>query len=372
VSEPEPTGLGHGWISGVLSIVLGILGLGGVFCLLYPERLTTPTLRELYPVPLMRALIHFILVASFAAGSISIVLRRRKTMGIAGVGLATLAVLLGGWDIPIEGDFRQRGYLGLDWFLLNLLALALVFVPMERLFARLREQGIFRAGWRTDAVHFFVSHLLVQVSVFLTLLPSKVFFAWAVSERLHRAVASQPYLLQFVEIILVADLAEYWVHRAFHRVPWLWRFHAVHHSCERMDWLASARLHLVDIAATRALTFLPLYLLGFASGPIFAYLVFVSFHAIFIHANVNFDFGRLERWVATPRFHHWHHGAEPRAVDKNFAIHLPWLDRLFGTYLLPGKEWPAVYGIAGNPVPENYLAHLVYPFRPDPGGAHAR
>jgi len=368
MTEPEPTGFGEGWISGVLSTLLGTMGLGGVLCLLFPERLTTPSLREIYPVPFMRGLIHFVLLASFTSGWISIVLRRRKALGLSGIGLTTLAVLLGGWEVPIDGPVRSAGYLGLDWFLLNLLVLSLLFVPIERIFARLKEQGIFRQGWRTDLAHFFSSHLLIQVSVFLTLLPAKTFFSWAVNPRFQAAVAAQPYWLQFIEILVVADLTEYWVHRLFHRVPWLWKFHAIHHSCERMDWLAGSRLHLVDIAVTRGLTFVPLFLLGFANGPVFAYLVFVSFHAIFIHANVGIDFGALERLIATPRFHHWHHGAEARAIDKNFAVHLPLLDRLFGTYLLPGKEWPAGYGIAGNPVAENYLNHWVYPFLPSKGG----
>ncbi|KAF0241984.1 MAG: fatty acid [Planctomycetota bacterium] len=68
---------------------------------------------------------------------------------------------------------------------------------------------------------------------------------------------------------------------------------------------------------------------------------------------------------ATPRFHHWHHAAEERAIDRNFAVHLPLLDRVFGTLLLPkGDEWPSVYGIAGNPIPENYFVHAAYPFAP--------
>jgi lathosterol oxidase len=154
------------------------------------------------------------------------------------------------------------------------------------------------------------------------------------------------------------------MHRLEHTVPFLWRFHAVHHSCEKMDWLAASRLHLVDIVVIRAVTFIPLYVLGFANGPIFAYLVFVSFHAIFIHANVNFRFGWLDWVIATPRFHHWHHSAQEEAIDKNFAVHLPMLDKLFGSLHLPRGEWPASYGIAGNPVPESFFVHAVYPFAP--------
>jgi len=191
------------------------------------------------------------------------------------------------------------------------------------------------------------------------MLPAALFFRWATRPWLQDAVGSQPLPLQFVEIVLVADFSQYWVHRAFHRVPWLWRLHAVHHSSETLDWLAGSRLHLIDIIVTRGLSFVPLYVLGFAPTAVYAYLVFVSFLAVFIHANVRFDLGALEWVVATPRFHHWHHAASP--VDKNFAVHLPWIDRLFGTGYLPAGRWPDAYGIAGRPVPEGYWRQLAWP-----------
>jgi lathosterol oxidase len=159
--------------------------------------------------------------------------------------------------------------------------------------------------------------------------------------------------------IALADLFQYAVHRAFHAVPWLWRFHAIHHSSTAMDWLAGSRLHLVDVVATRAASFVPLFLAGIAGPALVGYLVFVSFQAVFLHANVRWRFGPL-RWIlATPEFHHWHHAREP--VDKNFAVHLPCIDRIFGTAWLPGR-FPARYGIAGDPVPEGWRRQLLWPF----------
>jgi lathosterol oxidase len=238
-----------------------------------------------------------------------------------------------------------------------------VFVPLERAFGRLREQRIFRSQWRTDLVHFAMSHLLVQATVLLTLMPATVLFAWAVTPALQHAVQAQPRLVQFVEIVLVADLAQYAVHRAFHRVPWLWRFHAIHHSARAMDWLAGSRLHLVDIVVTRGLSFVPLYLLGFSPPALYGYMVFVAFHAVFIHANVRFRFRAIERLVVTPRFHHWHHADAPEAVDRNFAVHLPFIDALLGTRYFPDERWPQAYGVAGPPVPDGWLRQLVWPFR---------
>jgi len=355
------TRFGSGWISGVFSVAFGVLGFGAVLCLWFPALLTTPEARAIYPMDLVRFIIHLVLVAAFGLGVLSAMLSRRAVLALIGIGLSTIAVLMGGSQVPVEGPVRSSTYAGLDWFLLDVLILALLFVPLERIFARLPAQGIFRRGWATDLAHFATSHLLVQLTVLLTMLPAAIFFRWALSPRLQSAIASQPLLVQFVEVVIVADLSEYVVHRLFHRVPLLWRFHAVHHSSQAMDWLAGSRLHLVDILITRGLSFVPLYVLGFSTPAVYAYLLFVSFHAVFIHANVRFRLGGLEWLLVTPRLHHWHHAAHP--VDKNFAVHLPVIDRLFGTYYGPEQRWPEVYGIEGNPIPDSYVRQLVVPFR---------
>ena len=344
------------------------MGLGAVLCLWFPAVLTTPELREIYDMMLIRALIKLGLLAAFLLGVASLLLKRRKALGLSGIALSGVAALLGGSQVEVATPVARSSHVGLDWFLLNLLVLATVFVPLEQLLARWPEQGLLRPGWRTDLAHFAVSHLLVQVTVLLTMAPAALLFRWAVSPALQGWVAAQPAALQFVAILCVADLTQYWVHRAFHRVPALWRFHEIHHSSPALDWLASSRLHLVDIVVTRALSFVPLYVLGFAPGPTYAYLVFVSFQTIFIHANVRGAFGPLRWVIATPQYHHWHHSAQDEAVDKNFAVHLPVIDRLFGTFHLPPR-WPERYGVAGASVPDGYLAQLTYPFRPRPSRA---
>jgi sterol desaturase/sphingolipid hydroxylase (fatty acid hydroxylase superfamily) len=359
----EPTHFGSGWISGVLSTTFGVIGLAAVFCFHYPSLLTMPSLRSLYPLPYIRALLHLILVSSFLLGVLSVCLRRSKTLGLVGITLTLIAALLGGSRVPIEGELTQGPFLGLDWFLLNLIIYSVVFIPLERLFARLPDQPIFRRGWRTDLAYFFVSALLIQVTTILTLKPAMVFFHWAAHPGLQARIAAQPFALQFLGILVLTDLTQYWVHRLFHTVPVLWRFHSIHHSAEALDWLAGSRLHLVDVAVTRGLTYIPIYLLGFWEAPLFAYVVFVSVQATFIHANIRFEFGPLRWLLTTPRFHHWHHAAEREAINKNFAVHLPVLDWLFGTFYFPGDRWPASYGLGrDNPVPEGYARQFVYPF----------
>jgi sterol desaturase/sphingolipid hydroxylase (fatty acid hydroxylase superfamily) len=376
VHTEEPRHFGSGWLSGTLSSALGLLGLGAVLCFRHPALLTMPELRALYPIPYVRALLHVVLVAAFVLGVISVCLpvppmaegvRRRKTLGAAGIACTLIAALLGGSRVPVDGEIRSGPFLGVDWFLLNVIVYSAIFIPLERFFALRPDQPVFRREWRTDLAYFFVSSLLVQVITLLTLKPAMVLFDWARTPTLAAQVAALPAPVQFTAILVLTDFTQYWIHRAFHRVPALWRFHAVHHSAETMDWLAGSRLHLVDVALTRGLTYVPIYVLGFAEGPLFAYVAFVSIQATFIHANVRFEFGPLRWLLATPQFHHWHHAADPAAVDKNFAVHLPVLDRLFGSYHLPDGQWPDVYGIAGGaPLPEGYVSQFVDPFRRPP------
>jgi sterol desaturase/sphingolipid hydroxylase (fatty acid hydroxylase superfamily) len=207
----------------------------------------------------------------------------------------------------------------------------------------------------------------VQVTTFLILAPAQAAFAAFAGQPWREAIAALPLVIQFFAVLLCADLGEYFIHRAFHVIPALWRFHAIHHSSLDMDWLAGSRLHIVDVIVTRAVVVFPLFALGFDQRAVAAYLVFVSFHAVFIHANVRFDLRRLEPWIVTPRFHHWHHAKERAAIDKNFAVHLPWIDRLFGTAYEPAGQWPRDYGIEGDPVPEDILRQTAWPFSRDRG-----
>lgn len=362
--DDEPTAFGSGWMAGTASVFLGVLAVTGTLAFRYPDLLTTTEFRVRYPVGVLRTLLEVTIGLTFLLGAISMMLRRRKVLGLTGLALSFAALLAGGANVTPASSGDTPFTIGLDWFALNVLITAMVFVPLERAFPLRADQSTFRFGWATDGMHFLVSHLAVQTLSFLTLLPATALAALWQPEFLRRLVAGLPFLVQVAGIVLVADFTQYWIHRAFHTVPALWRVHAVHHSSTAMDWLAGSRLHVIDVLATRGLVLVPIFLLGFETRALYAYLVIVSFHAVFVHANVRFRFGWLDYVVTTPRGHHWHHAQHP--VDKNFAVHLPVLDRLFGTQHLPGDQWPDDYGIHGDPVPEGYAHQLAYPFvKPD-------
>lgn len=360
-NENKEFHFGEGKISGVLSVLLSTLTLAAVFCFHFPEYLTTPQLRAWYPIEFFRTLLTVFIFFSFLMGVISFILSKRKTFSIIGMSLALTCVLLGGGNIETPESLDQQKYLGLDWFILDLLIVALIFIPLEQFFFRLKQK-IFRPLWKTDLYHFLFSHLLIQTTSFLILLPSLYLGVQIANPKLQNHIQSQPILLQLIEIMFFADLVQYVVHRLFHQIPLLWRFHAIHHSAKHMDWLAGSRLHLVDIVVTRALTLIPLFILGFHQTALQIYLVFVAFWATFLHANVHWKFNHLKHIFVMPRHHHWHHAAQKEAINKNFAIHFPFLDHLFNSYYAPENQWPEKYGLEHQQVPPDYLGQTLAPF----------
>ena len=354
--------IGSGWLSGVAALVAAVAGLCFVLCLRYPWLLTVPPLRPYYQTVAFRLGLHFLLAAAFTLSALSLALRRDKILASAAIGITLLATILGGSRAQAQGELTSGAFLGLDWFVLNVIFTGFLFVPLERIFGRNKEQAVFRQEWREDLFYYLISSLLVQVLTFLSMTPAIALAAHTHWTMLRGWVASQPVILQIVEIMFFTDLVQYWVHRTFHRVPFLWRFHAVHHSARSLDWMAGARMHFLEIICLRGTTVVPMYLLGFSPLALHAYILLVYIHSSLIHANIRGNFDLLGRFLATPRFHHWHHGIDKEAIDVNFAIHFPLLDRLFGTYHLPPHEWPTGYGIENHPVPVGYWKQFWYPF----------
>ena len=224
------------------------------------------------------------------------------------------------------------------------LALVIViFVPVERLCAA-RRQKILRAAFWTDLGYYVIGGLLPKL---LLILPLSVLAAVAhrlVPAGYYAQVAHLPMAVRLAAALVVGDVGYYWGHRWMHEVPILWRFHAIHHAAEDMDWLVNTRSHPLDTVFGRLCGLTPLYLLGLAqpmagrldSVPLLFALI-GSLWGFFIHANLRWRFGWLEQLVATPAFHHWHHTNDgPEVINRNYAAMLPWVDRLFGSFYLPG------------------------------------
>jgi len=138
--------------------------------------------------------------------------------------------------------------------------------------------------------------------------------------------------LRIAATLVLAEIAGYAIHRLMHRVPWLWRFHAVHHAPEHLHWLAAWRQHPVDFVIHGVVVGLPGVLLGASLADFVSVVLLRKTYTTFLHANLRWRLRGLERWIATPDYHALHHSHAPQHRDRNFAGMLPVLDRLFHTH----------------------------------------
>jgi lathosterol oxidase len=358
--DDGPTRFGSGWWSGVLSAFFGLLAFGAVVCLHFPQVLSSPELRPYYRMDLMRLVIQAVIVGAILCGVVSAMLRKKKVLALTGMTLALGATLLGGASVPINVELTAGPAIGLDWFLLDMLLMTLIFSPIEVLWPAYPQQSVFRPQWMNDIVYFLSTHLPIQITSFLILLPATQLTSTLNVAFIAEAVGKLPWLVQFLLAILVADLAQYWIHRSFHKIPFMWRFHAIHHSSKALDWIAGSRAHLVEDVVVRGGILIPMMLI-FPQSINVAYLFFVNFHATWAHCNFGPTIKWLEPYFIQPRFHHWHHTSQVESIDKNFAIHFPWIDRIFGTYYFPRDRWPDTYGLHQEDIPFGFWGQFFYP-----------
>ncbi len=357
---------GRGLITGVIALTLGALCLLGVLAFHFPEYLTTPELRKSYDVAMIRQIMFWAMVVAGGLSLVNIVFNRSRWLSSFAFGLVALTALLGGHKVEVNPNFPDHTpYIGLDWFILDLLGSTLVFIAIEKLFPLYKGQAVFRREWQTDLKHFAVNHFLVGLILLSVNFVIHHGFGWLVSHDFQLAVQRIGFVPQLLLCILVADLAQYWTHRAYHEVPFLWKFHAVHHSAKTMDWLAGSRQHVGEIVFTRVCVLAPLFVIGFSEAVINAYILIVGFQAVLNHANVHLPWGPLKYLIVTPDFHHWHHASDDEAIDRNYAAHYAFLDHLFGTAVkVPAhKPLPEKYGVVGDYMPDGWVAQQTFPFR---------
>ncbi len=261
--------------------------------------------------------------------------------------------------------------------LVGLLTLGLLFHILEKL-AHSRTQSVFaRSGFSTDLLYFFLAPAMRAVTRWVILVPvlGLVLTGITTLPELKNGLyhgfgplGRQPPWLQAVEVLVLVDFIGYWTHRAFHSSRG-WRIHAIHHSSEELDWIASARVHPLNELVNRLAQATPVLMLGFDPKVTLAAAPFLTLYAIGLHANLDWDFGPLRKVIASPVFHRWHHSRESEALDKNFAGLLPLWDLLFGTFHMPPNRLPRAFGTT-SPVPDGFLSQLAYPFHCPKPSAH--
>ncbi|MFK7987119.1 MAG: sterol desaturase family protein [Sandaracinaceae bacterium] len=222
----------------------------------------------------------------------------------------------------------------------------LVFVPLEAL-APLRAQR--RCRYRADVLFATVGAIFAQLGVYLT---AGALLALSGHLGSTARLADAPSWLALPLSLVVFELGGYAYHRAAHRFAWLSRLHAVHHSATHMDWLAGFRQHPLEIGLMTAAQNLPLVLLGLPVEAHALLILLVRLNSLFVHSNVRTP-AWLRHVLATPTFHHRHHGVDGPAA--NFATLLPVLDRVFGTH---AEDQASRFGLGSDEEP-SFLALLL-------------
>ena len=256
-----------------------------------------------------------------------------------------------------------------------LVLLIAIFVPLEQL-CGLHPAKIWRKQIGVDLAWYFINSLLPAAVLSVPLALASRVLQGTNPGGFYSTMAALPFGLKLFLVLLVNDIGAYWGHRAMHAHLTLWRFHAVHHSPEELDWLVNTRAHPFDMIFVRFAGLAPVYLLGLAQttgthiDPAVAILlIFGTLWTFFIHANMRVRLGPLEWLISSPAFHHWHHTKDDHR-DHNFAFVFPFIDRIFGTAWLP-KHWPAVYGI-GAEMPATIVGQLFHPLEPARRSAKGR
>jgi sterol desaturase/sphingolipid hydroxylase (fatty acid hydroxylase superfamily) len=177
----------------------------------------------------------------------------------------------------------------------------------------------------------------------------------------HGPLASLPLVAQMIIFLVGEDFITYWTHRLFHGDQ-LWKYHAVHHSSEELEWISAARFHPINLFLGSVAADVILLLAGISPNVFVVLGPITIAHSAFVHANLDWTLGPFKYVIATPVFHRWHHTAADRGGEKNFAATFPVLDLIFGTFYMPAGEKPDRYGIDDREFPTSFGAQLLHPF----------
>ncbi len=218
---------------------------------------------------------------------------------------------------------------------------------LEIAFPWRKNQAAIRNDFWLDIFYTFWNYFLFSLVIYLGF--SNVFVAifndflanFGITNLVAIQLGALPAWSQLLIIFLVRDFMQYNIHRLLHHVPFMWRFHRVHHSTEEMGFGALMRFHFMEHIFYRSLEYLPLAMLGFGISDFFIVHIFTFVTGQLGHANLYIPLGKLKYLLNGPQMHLWHHAKEfPASHPKgfNFGITLSIWDYLFGTVHHPHDD----------------------------------
>ena len=171
-----------------------------------------------------------------------------------------------------------------------------------------------------------------------------------------------PIAVQALLMLLAADLLRYWLHRAAHEWPPLWRLHAVHHSPKKLYWLNVGRFHPLDKSLQYLLDALPFIVLGVSEEVLALYFVFYAINGFFQHCNIELRLGVLNYLISGPELHRWHHSRIIGESNNNYGNNLIIWDIVFGTRFLPDDRQVEALGLINRSYPASFWTQMKTPF----------
>ena len=228
----------------------------------------------------------------------------------------------------------------------------------------------YRAAWApdrgtvtTDMAFMAVVQMVVPAFAGIAFALCASAFADSVWEVDHLWPHDLPGILQVALMLIVADFLRYWLHRATHNSPTLWRLHAIHHSPDRLYWLNVGRFHPMEEVLQSLVETLPFVVLGVDPRVLAGYYVFYAVNGFFQHSNCDVRLGPLNQLIAGPELHRWHHAADLRDANHNYGNKLIIWDTLFGTRYQPAHREVGELGNGEPSYPTTFVGQAAAPFR---------
>lgn len=268
-------------------------------------------------------------------------------------------------------DPLGKGYLNGLYFLISI---SLIIWGLEVLLPWRRNQNRIRKDFWLDTFYMFFNFYIFDVIAFAALVKvTYLLFSDFTAILGYKGgvlvdFSNVHWLTQMALFFVIIDFVQWCVHMLLHRVPFLWRFHKIHHSVKEMGFAAHLRYHFVENMVYRPAKYVVVSLLfGFQFENIF-YIYYISVLIGHLnHANLNLDYGPLRYLLNNPKMHIWHHAKEfPKSHPNgmNFAISLSIWDYLFGTSYVPSSGRDIELGFANDEYyPDSFFGQLIEPFR---------
>ena len=264
--------------------------------------------------------------------------------------------------------------LHIENYFYGLILISIIVFGLEIVFPWRKNQPILRKDFWLDIFYMFFNFFILNLIVLIALsnVTEQIFNDFLSNFRLQSAslaivdLSKYPKIISLLIFFIVTDFVQWNTHRILHRVPFLWKFHKIHHSVKEMGFAAHLRYNWLEPVVYKSLQYIPIALIGgFSIQDVFI----VHFITITIghlnHANLGWDYGVFKYVFNNPKMHIWHHSKEfHNKYGSNFALSLSVWDYIFKTDYIPKDGRDIELGFQGDEdFPDQFIKQQIYPLQ---------